>query len=205
MSVMELLLGAFLILLLVAAALGTLAAFGLLPRGWIADRRAADADGPPGGSKVQVDLKCGVERQSYLLSQAETRFLEALDLAVAALNASGGPRLRVTTKVRLGDLVRPARGSGRGDAVVLRNRVNQKHLDFVVFEANPTRIVCGVELDDSSHDTDKSKARDGFVEAVCGAAGMPLLRVRAAASYSPDQIAGQLRAAAGLRAGAGSA
>ena len=60
--------------------------------------------------------------------------------------------------------------------------------------------VMGVELDDASHARPDRQDRDEFVDQVFEAAGLPLLRVRAAASYSPQHIADLVRQAISGRA-----
>jgi hypothetical protein len=58
----------------------------------------------------------------------------------------------------------------------------------------------GVELDDASHARRDRQDRDQFVDQVFEAAGLPLLRVRAAAGYSPQNVADLVRQAIAGRA-----
>jgi hypothetical protein len=51
-----------------------------------------------------------------------------------------------------------------------------------------TRVVIAIEVDDRSHAHPKRQARDLFVDRAMRAAGVPLLRVAAAASYPPAQV-----------------
>jgi hypothetical protein len=62
-------------------------------------------------------------------------------------------------------------------------RLSQKHIDFVLYDSSTTRIVVAIELDDSSHQEPRRRARDRFVDATMKAANTPLIRVRAAHSY----------------------
>jgi hypothetical protein len=83
-------------------------------------------------------------------------------------------------KVRLADVIYCtdrtwSRGYGQ--------RISQKHLDFVLYDTATTRILLAIELDDRSHEKAHRKARDEFVDRSLDAAGVPLLRVRAAATY----------------------
>lgn len=117
--------------------------------------------------------------KDYLFTQAERRFLDALDEAV-------GGNHRVFAKVRLADLVFMPKGTdGRQGH---QNKVNMKHIDFVVCERRAMKPVVAVELDDSSHQREDRVRRDDFVNRALEAAGLPLVRVRAAASYDPAQI-----------------
>lgn len=121
-----------------------------------------------------------------LVSAAERSFLAALDAAI-------GPEHRVFAKVRLADIVtlRGAAESRTG----LMNKVRQKHVDFVVCDRNSLRFVAVIELDDSTHETPKGRARDAFVDSALRAAGLPLVRFRAvsnAKGYAPAEIARRL-------------
>lgn len=102
-------------------------------------------------------------------------------------------------KVRLGDLVRPRKGVDKGRkpgsasrATTLRNKVNQKHVDFVVVRASDFGVVAAVELDDSSHQRAKVKERDGFVDGALESAGVRLVRVKWGRGYDLEAVAGVL-------------
>ena len=49
--------------------------------------------------------------------------------------------------------------------------------------------VLGVELDDSSHDRESRKKRDQFVDDVFKKTGLPILHIKAARGYVPEDIA----------------
>lgn len=53
--------------------------------------------------------------------------------------------------------------------------------------------VLGIELDDSSHDQKARQERDQFVDEVYKAAGLPLLHIRATATYDAKIIASLIR------------
>jgi hypothetical protein len=116
-------------------------------------------------------------RRQSLLTAAENRFYRALALAVP-------PELAVFVKVRLMDVIAVAddkwqefgaRGSGM-------------HLDFVLADRvglNPRLVI---ELDDRSHFFPAARQRDAFKSAALAAAGMPILRIPAAAEYRAEEI-----------------
>jgi hypothetical protein len=45
-----------------------------------------------------------------------------------------------------------------------------------------------VELDDASHDHEKRRSRDSFVDAALLAASLPIVHVRAQRGYVPDEV-----------------
>jgi hypothetical protein len=123
------------------------------------------------------------------LSKAELSFYRVLIGAVQG-------RWVVCPKVRLADLFyvsRPNENRGAG------NSINQKHVDFLLCDPATLRPVVGVELDDSSHKSERGKARDALVDEIFAAAGLPLVHVPAARGYSPGAILELMEAAIAKR------
>jgi hypothetical protein len=111
------------------------------------------------------------------LSVTELSFMRVAQIAVLE-------RFVIVPKVNLADLF----FSPTSDPVD-RNRISQKHLDFLCCDRETFRPVLGIELDDSSHQRAARIERDAFVDAVFASAGLPLLRLPARQSYSSGQIA----------------
>ena len=107
------------------------------------------------------------------LSPAEMTFYRALCSAT-------GNRFVVCPKVNLGDLFFVARPNENQS---YRNRIDRKHLDFLLCDPMTIRPVLGIELDDSSHKRASRQERDQLVDDVFKAAGLPLGHVRVHASY----------------------
>lgn len=57
------------------------------------------------------------------------------------------------------------------------HKISQKHVDFVICDRD-LRVLFVLELDDSSHDSKKSRDRDHFKNRAFAAAGIPLKRIR---------------------------
>lgn len=142
----------------------------------------------PGGADVYV-------KRAGLLTPAELAFYKVLVAAV-------GTRYVVMAQVSLAGLLEVDRKkvAGEGGASGKRasgfqaafNRINRKTADFVLCEPGTMRIVAAVELDDRSHERAERKERDGFVEAAMKAAGLPLMRVKAAGSYDLGGVRGMV-------------
>lgn len=68
------------------------------------------------------------------------------------------------------------------------NLINQKRVDFVL--VNPTTLETDtvIELDDRSHQRDKTQERDTFVNAVLARAGIPIIRIVAAMTYNEVEL-----------------
>jgi very-short-patch-repair endonuclease len=134
---------------------------------------------------------CPYVKQATLLTDAERSFLGVLEQAV-------GERYRVYAQVRLADLISVKPGTEKSKRTSAQNRINQKHADFVLCEPSTLAIVCAVELDDSSHQREKRKVRDAFVEQACAAAGLPLARFPAKAAYAIQEVRSAILTLLGL-------
>ncbi|MEJ5237999.1 MAG: DUF2726 domain-containing protein [Limisphaera sp.] len=124
-------------------------------------------------------------RVPVLLSPAERSFYGALQQVL-------GGRCVVFAKVRLADLIRPRPGLSRPANRRAFNRTLGKHVDFVLCDPDRLRVVAVIELDDRSHRWKHRAARDQFVASALAAAGIPLLRIPAAAAYAPSELRARL-------------
>ena len=105
-----------------------------------------------------------------LFSPAERSFLGTLDQAV-------GGTYRVFGKVRVADVLAPSNETDSKRWRAAFNRIAAKHFDFVICSVDDLKIVCAVELDDSSHGSKLRTARDAFLAEACEQSGLPLLRI----------------------------
>jgi len=143
-----------------------------------------------GKAKNASDTSIGYpyEPTKFLFSAAERSFLGVLDQAV-------GPEHRVLGKVRLADLAKVKPGLTKSARQGALNRVAAKHLDFVVCRASDLSVVCGVELNDRSHASQRAQKRDELVAQVCRAIRLPLIMVAAKQAYSVQEVREQFLAA----------
>jgi hypothetical protein len=116
-----------------------------------------------------------------VLTAAELRFFHAL-------NASIDPSHYVLAKVRLIDLIEPLPGLPAPARKAAKNRVIQKHVDFVICDRESMRPIAALELNDKSHDRPDRKQRDNFMTAAFSDAGVPLHFVPVRRTYEPDQL-----------------
>lgn len=87
--------------------------------------------------------------------------------------------LSVCPKVRLEDFINVRNIREKQS---YRGRIKSRHVDFLICDRylNP---LCGIELDDNSHNTQKAKAADEFKNALYDAVNLPLYRVRTGTNF----------------------
>jgi very-short-patch-repair endonuclease len=134
----------------------------------------------PAGGPVVLPFKL----RDDFLSNAETSFCQVLRAVV-------GERAVVCPKVNLGDLFFVAKGDHRKNRA-LENRIDRKHVDFLLCEPKTMRPIVGLELDDKSHNRPGRQTRDQLVKNVFSAAGLPLVRFAVRSGYAPSEVEAQI-------------
>ena len=121
--------------------------------------------------------------RDYLFSKAERSFYEVLLRSLPEGHI-------LFAKVRLADLLYLAKGTEKPQS--WRNRIQSKHVDFLICEPKYLKPVLVVELDDSSHDEPDRRERDGFVDKALAAGGIAVLHVPAKSGYVLKEVADML-------------
>jgi len=132
-----------------------------------------------GGGRPAAAANLPYRKKDYLLTAAERSFYEVL---CSVLDG----QLLVFTKVRLADLVYMPKGTANRQAHF--NRIQSKHVDFVLCTRDKLSPVLVIELDDASHEEEARRDRDTFVDAALTAAGLPILHIPAQRSYVPAEL-----------------
>lgn len=109
------------------------------------------------------------EKRAFL-SKNELNFYKALIQTTAAKD------YLILIKVNLADIIHPIKGSKNRQASL--NKIDKKHIDFVLCSKTNLQPVLAIELDDSSHDRQDRKDRDEFVDQALESAGLKILHIR---------------------------
>ena len=123
--------------------------------------------------------------RDVLFTPAERSFLGVLEQALDS-------RYRVFGKVRLGDIVKPAKGLSPGKRTTAMNRINQKHVDFLICTAADLALVGVLELDDKSHEREDRARRDDFVDKALAMAKIPVVHFPAKKGYAVQEVRARL-------------
>jgi len=114
------------------------------------------------------------------LSKAELNFYRVLVGVVS-------PDVTVLTKVSLGDLFY-AKSGDSSEWRIYTNKIDRKHVDFLLCDRQTMQPLAGIELDDRSHQRADRQERDAFVDQVFEVTGLPLHRVRVQRSYALTEL-----------------
>lgn len=119
------------------------------------------------------------------LSPAERSFYLVLKHIVS-------DRALISPKVALGDVFY-VKSNNRSKFRTYTNKIDRKHVDYLLCDPKTVQPLLGIELDDKSHQRSDRQARDEFVEMVFKAAKLPLVRIRAQRSYTISELESLLR------------
>ena len=125
------------------------------------------------------------ESLKALMSPGELKFFRALEAAV-------GSDYRVFSKVRLADIVQPAKTGDKRAWYAAFGVIKSKHVDFAVCDPDTLEFRLIVELDDKSHDRSDRAERDQKVDDILAQANIPILHFPAKAAYSAEEIRGRI-------------
>jgi hypothetical protein len=101
-----------------------------------------------------------------------------------------GEQCRVFPKVNLADILFVKKGSDNPQG--FRNRINTRHVDYLLCNPQTLRPILAVELDDASHMRSDRRERDEFVDRAFQAAGLPILHVPAKNTYDVQELRVQI-------------
>lgn len=127
-----------------------------------------------------------------LLSNAERTFFTSLLLAVDRADLVM-VKVRVADLIKIKDGVRKEGQSSRWWKAFAQ--ISQKHVDYAVVDRQTFETRYVVELDDASHRGAKAAENDDIKNKAFAAAGIPVVRVKAARAYDVPALT-QLIAAA---------
>jgi hypothetical protein len=126
-------------------------------------------------------------KSKYLLSPNEYNFYKELKIYADENN------LLICPKVGLKDLFEVSKGTK--NYTTYFNKINRKHIDFLVCDNN-LKPKYAIELDDKSHEKEKNMENDKFKNAIFTQANIRLIRIKALQQYSREYIEKSINLAA---------
>lgn len=116
-----------------------------------------------------------------LMTKNEWSFYKSLKPIADKLNYS------ILAKVRVADLIGIKNGVSNSEWHIAFNKISRKHIDFILCKPENLYPMLLIELDDNSHNEEKQKQRDEFIEKLYKNTGYKLLRVTSASGIE-DKI-----------------
>lgn len=144
------------------------------------------------GLLAALKAKKGQEISGFTFDSRETLFSPAERSFLGVLEQALDNNFRLFAKVRLGDLVKPGKGLSNSKRTTLQNRINQKHVDYVLCKVTDLAVVGVIELDDQSHGRTDRVNRDDFVDRALAASKISVARFSVKKGYSLPEVRAKL-------------
>lgn len=126
-------------------------------------------------SSIEEEEFLPYQAKKYLFSRSEKVFLHFLK------NGIDGDKFMIFPKVRLADFIEVTeKGSEyRG----WFNKIKSKHIDFIIWDIEKSKIALAIELDGNSHQSEKMIKRDEFVNSLYKKVEINLYRLKVGKEY----------------------
>ncbi len=131
-------------------------------------------DDSPAEPKTSVQVY-PYERKN-LLSKTEYAFFKVLSDFCAKNDLLFCPKVRMEDFLSVTD---------KQNYTKYRGYIKSRHIDFLICDRS-LHVLCGIELDDKSHDTAKAQKTDNFKNKVFEQIGLPLFRIRTTSNYQTE-------------------
>lgn len=131
-------------------------------------------------TKQAGNNKLPYAQRDDFLSQSEFSFYKVLVQAVST-------RYVICPKVGLQDIFFVT-VKDRSKFTTYLNKINRRHVDFLLCEKTTMKPFCAIELDDTSHQRKDRIARDTFINQLYKDAGLPLYRFPNKSAYVLNEI-----------------
>lgn len=119
------------------------------------------------------------EKIDQLCTRTELKFYKQLAEVV-------GDRFVIFGKIRIADLLKVKKGTRK--RMSWQNKINCKHIDFVLCDPESLETQVAIELDDKSHQREDRIQRDQFVNQAFEDSQFPILRIKTQDQYDLKKI-----------------
>ena len=119
------------------------------------------------------------EKVDSLMTKTELNFYRVLNQCI-------DENTLLFSKVRMADIITVIKGSEnwRGHF----NKIQAKHVDFLLCDSESIEPLLIIELDDKSHDRPDRIARDEFVDSAMEAAKLDIIHIKVQDDYDQDSL-----------------
>ena len=134
--------------------------------------------------KVKI-AKFPYVKKEYLMSEAEKKFFFVLKKIL-------GNDYFIFSKVRMADLLYLPKMSN-SNFYHYFNKIQSKHVDFLICDKEDIRPLLVIELDDSTHLKFNRHLRDELNDKIFEGVKLPILHIRISSDYDEESLLSQIR------------
>jgi very-short-patch-repair endonuclease len=126
-------------------------------------------------SQVAVEEVFPYRAKRFFFTKSEQQFFRILNESLDS------QRFTIFTKVRLADFVEVK--TSKEEYQKWWNKIRSKHVDFLVWDTQNSKIVLAVEVDGKSHESEKMIASDAFKDKMYTTIGISLHRIKVGSDF----------------------
>lgn len=125
--------------------------------------------------KNNTENKLNYKKSDYLFTKTELKFYREL------LKISEELNLSIFPKIRLADIF-------KHENIKEFNKIKSKHIDFLLCDKSNCKIRLAIELDDYTHNKNKTIKNDNFKNELFKQTNLPLIRIKVNNTYNLEDI-----------------
>lgn len=125
-------------------------------------------------------------KKDSLLTETEKSFYVVLQKVVSE-------NYLLFPQVSLLEILSVPKGLSQRSHYSALNKIQAKHIDFLLCEKESIKPLLAIELDDSSHYRTDRMIRDEFLNQAFASAGLPLLHIKVASHYDQEDLNNQIK------------
>lgn len=114
---------------------------------------------------------------NYIMTQTELKFYRELKKVTDKLEVTIFPQVNLERIINVKD-----------NNIKDRNRIKSRSIDFSIVNNKNCKIICCIELDDYTHNRNKTKIIDNFKNELFKKVNIPLYRIKVENNYNLEQI-----------------
>ncbi len=126
--------------------------------------------------QLNTDTPWPYRSKKYFFSRSEQEFLKALSSAISH------QKFVIFPKVRLADFIEVTVTGAEYQK--WWNKIRSKHIDFLIWNIEQSKVVLAIELDGKSHESEKMIERDEFIKKLYETVGLKLERVKVGEDFN---------------------
>lgn len=119
---------------------------------------------------------------TYVMTHTELLFYKELRKVTDKLQLLVFPQVRLERIINVYD-----------DNYADRNRIKSRSIDYAIVNNENCKIVCCIELDDYSHNSQKAKEIDEFKNELFKKVKIPLYRIKVNSNYNLEELENKIR------------
>lgn len=129
-------------------------------------------------SRIAAEKPLPYRVKKFFFTRSEQEFLRLLNGSIDR------QKYTIFPKVRLADFIEVT--TGKGEYQSWWNKIRSKHIDFLVWNVEESRIALAIELDGSSHQSERAEERDEFKNKLYAQIQVPLVRVKTGTDFNTE-------------------